>query len=63
MCVCVCFSPDLEGAHECLVHTHHGPGVVELSAVVRRGEQRDQLPLGEELVTVLHHLHRTERGI
>lgn len=46
----------LEGAHEGLVHTHHAAGVVELSAVVGSREQRHQLPLGEELVTVFYHL-------
>lgn len=31
-------------------------GVVKLAAVIRRWEQSDQLPLGEELVSVLNHL-------
>ena len=47
---------DLEGAHERLVDRHHAAGVVELATVVGRREQRHQLPLGEELVPVLHHL-------
>lgn len=46
----------LERAHECLVYAHHGSGVVELAAVVWGREQRHQLPLCEELVSVLHHL-------
>ena len=47
---------DLEGAHEGLVDGHHGSGVVELSAVVRGGEEGDELPAGEELVSVLDDL-------
>ena len=47
---------DLEWAHERFIDRHHGAGVVKLSAVVGRAEQGDQLPLGEELVTVLHNL-------
>lgn len=49
----------LEGAHQSLVYTHHPPGVVELSAVVGSGEQRDQLSLGEKLITILHDLWQT----
>jgi len=47
---------DLEGAHEGLVHRHHAARVIELAAVVRCREKGDQLPLGEEFVSVLHHL-------
>lgn len=36
------------------IHT----GVVKLAAVVGRGEERDELPLGEELVAVLDDLVR-----
>jgi len=46
----------LEGAHQCLVYTHHAPGIVKLPAVVGGGEQGDQLPLGEKLVPILHDL-------
>ena len=46
----------LEGAHEGLVHAHHAPRVVKLPAVVRSREERHQLPLGKELVAVLHDL-------
>lgn len=46
----------LEGAHQGFVHAHHAARVVELSAVVRSREERHQLPLGEELVAVFHHL-------
>ena len=49
-------TPYLEGAHESLVHAHHGAGVVELPAVVGGREQCDELPLGEELVAVFYHL-------
>lgn len=52
---------DLEGAHQRLVHRHHGTRVVELSAVVGRREERDQLPLGEELVPVFHDLRQRFR--
>ena len=47
---------DLEGAHEGLVDRHDGGRVVELPAVVRGREEGDELPAGEELVPVLHHL-------
>mmetsp|Transcript_46438 Transcript_46438/g.94613 ORF Transcript_46438/g.94613 Transcript_46438/m.94613 type:complete len:335 (-) Transcript_46438:226-1230(-) len=50
---------DLERAHQSLVNTHHGTSVVELAAIVRRRKESNQLALGEELVTVLHHLMRT----
>ena len=46
----------LEGAQQALVHAHHRTGVVKLSAVVWCTEQRNQLPLREELVTVLDDL-------
>ena len=36
---------DLEGAEEVLVDGHHPGGVVELSAVVRGGEDGDEFPL------------------
>ncbi len=55
-------SCDLEGAHQGLVDAHHSSSVVELSAVIRRREQRDQLAFGEELVTVLHHLQNNSRA-
>jgi len=46
----------LEGTHQRLVNTHHGAGVVKLSTVVRRREQRHQLTLGKELIAVFYHL-------
>ena len=47
---------NLERAHEGLVDGHHAAGVVELAAVVRRGEEGDQLPLREKFVAVLDNL-------
>ena len=47
---------DLKATHERLVNRHHGTSVVKLPAVVGGREQRHQLPSGEELVPILHHL-------
>ena len=47
---------NLEGAHQVLVDGHHRAAVVELAAVVGRGEDRHQLTLREELVPILHNL-------
>lgn len=49
-------SAHLEGAHERLVHTHHGPGIIKLSAVVGSREQSDKLPLGEKFITIFYNL-------
>ena len=46
----------LERAHERVVHSHHCAGVVELAAVVRRREDRDEFPASEELVAILDDL-------
>ena len=46
----------LEGAHQCLVHRHHPPGVIKLSTVVGGREQSDKLPFGEKLVTIFDNL-------
>ena len=54
--------PYLEGAHEGLVHTHHGTRVIELAAIVRRRKESHQLPPSEELVPVLHDLQDAVRG-
>lgn len=54
------FRTDLERAHEGVVDCHHGAGVVKLVAVVGRREDGHQLPLGKELVAILHDLR--ERG-
>ena len=50
--------PYLERAQQALIDAHHSARVVELAAVVRRAEQRDQLPFREELVPVLDDLMR-----
>lgn len=50
---------DLETAHERLVHGHHGACIVKLAAVVGRREQRDQLSLSKELVTIFDNLRET----
>merc|ERR1719461_17275 len=52
----VCRFQDLEGAHQSFVHRHHGTCVIKLATIVGGGEESDQLPLGEKLVPVLHHL-------
>ena len=49
---------DAEGAHKRLVDGHDGARIVELSAVVGRGEDRHELPVGEELIAVLDDLVR-----
>lgn len=46
----------LERAHEGLIDTHHGAGVIELATVVGRREEGDELALREKFVTVFHHL-------
>lgn len=60
MGVCLSFLFDrlqyLETAHERLVDDHHSGCVIEFSAIIRRGENRDQLALGEKFVTVLDNL-------
>jgi len=52
----VCRLQNLETAHKRVINTHHSARVIKLSAVVWRGEKRDQLPLAEELVPVLNNL-------
>ena len=46
----------LKWAHQSLIHTHHCTGIVKFATVVWSREQRHQLTLGKELITVLHHL-------
>jgi len=46
----------LKGAHKGLVNTHHASCIVKLPAVVGGREQRDQLSLGKELITVFNNL-------
>lgn len=52
-------SPYLERAQQTLVYTHHGTGVVKLSAVVGRAEQGHELSFREKLVAVFHDLVST----
>mmetsp|Transcript_110440 Transcript_110440/g.154993 ORF Transcript_110440/g.154993 Transcript_110440/m.154993 type:complete len:237 (-) Transcript_110440:379-1089(-) len=47
---------NLERAHQGLVDRHHCTCVVELTAIVRSRENRDQLSFREELIPILHHL-------
>lgn len=54
---------DLEGAHQSIRHRHHRPRVIKLSAVIGRREDGDQLAVGLELVTVLHHLMRATHQV
>jgi len=49
---------NLERAQQALVDAHHGTGIVEFAAVVRSGEQGDELALREEFVAVLDDLMR-----
>ena len=46
----------LERAAQVLVDEHSCAGVVILGGVVWRTEERDELPVCEELCTVLHNL-------
>ena len=46
----------MEGARQIFLDAHHGSAVVELSTVVRRREDCDELLLGEELIAVLNDL-------
>jgi len=52
---------DLERAHERRVDGHNRGCVVELATVVGRREERDEPPVGEELVAVLDDLMRRWR--
>ena len=47
---------NLERAQQALIHTHHGSGIVKLAAIVGCAEERNQLSLGEELVTIFDNL-------
>ena len=49
---------NLERAQKRFVHAHHRTSVVELSAVIWRREESDELTLGEELVPVFDDLMR-----
>lgn len=50
---------DLERAEQAFVDTHHGTGVVKLSAVIGRAEQGNELAFRKELVTILDDLMGT----
>jgi len=47
---------DLEGTHQRVIDGHHRPGIIEFSAIIRRRENGNELPFGEELVAVLDDL-------
>lgn len=51
-----CWTEDSEAADEVVVHRHDGARVVELPAIVRCREQRDQLSIRLKLVAVLDDL-------
>ena len=55
----------LERAEERFVHVHHGARVVKLAAIVRRREDRHELTVREELITILDDLSQlpTERKV
>jgi hypothetical protein len=65
--LCLRFAPvrleDLERAEQAGVDVHERASVVELAAVVWRGEDGNQLPVGEELVPVLHDLLQLQQSI
>ena len=50
---------NLERAEQALIDAHHSACVVEFAAVVRCREERNELPLGEELVPIFDDLVRT----
>jgi hypothetical protein len=52
----------LERAEERFVHVHHGARVVKLAAVVRRREDRNELTVREELITILDDLSQHGRN-
>lgn len=54
---------DLEGAHEGLVHTHHGTSIVKLATVVGGREECHQLPFGKELVAIFYNLVKDRNGL
>ncbi|RUS73241.1 hypothetical protein EGW08_019000 [Elysia chlorotica] len=46
----------LEGTHERVIHRHHATCIVKLSTVIGCRKQRDQLALGEKLITIFNNL-------
>ena len=51
----------LERTEERFVHVHHGTCVVKLAAIVGRREDRDELTIREELITILDDLLKHRR--
>ena len=49
----------LKGTKQLLVYCHHAPSIIVVTAVVGGREQRDQLPLGKELIPIFYHLRVT----
>lgn len=47
----------LEGAHQCLIYTHHGTSVIEFSTVVRGWEYCYELAVSEKLISIFNNLH------
>lgn len=52
----ICGAQNDEANNEIVIDNHHGAGVVEHAAIVRRGEDGDQLAACEELVAILDNL-------
>lgn len=49
-------SENLKTAAQIFIYTHHSTTIIELSAVIRGREYRDQLPLIEKLISVFYNL-------
>jgi hypothetical protein len=47
---------NLEGAHKSVVYGHHGSGIVEFAAVVRRRKDSHQFTTSEEFITIFNDL-------
>lgn len=50
---------NLERAHQRIVNSHHGPSVVEFTAVIRCRENRHQFSPGKELISIFNYLMRS----
>lgn len=53
----------LERAEQALIYAHHGACIVKLAAVVGCTEERNELTLREELVTIFHDLVSTANEV
>lgn len=53
----------LEGAHQCLIHTHHGTCIIEFTTVVGCREERYQLTFCKELISILDDLKDDQQVI